>query len=53
VLESFLANRLKFTKLEKYQHILHKCGRGIFVRFVGVTVGVATWVNKLALRLCL
>jgi len=25
--------------------------RGIFGSFVGVKVGVATWVNKLALRL--
>jgi len=32
----------------KYQHIFQKCGRGSFVR----VVGVATWVNKLALRLC-
>jgi len=28
-----------------------KCGRDSFVRFVAVRVGVATWVNKLTLRL--
>jgi len=33
----------------KYQHIYQKCGRVSFGRFVGV----ATWVNKLELRLCL
>jgi len=38
--------------LKKYQHIFQKCGRGSFGRFAGSRVGVVTWVNKYALRLC-
>jgi len=30
-----------------------KYGRGSYVRFVGVRVSVATWVNKLEQRFCL
>jgi len=31
--------------------MVQKCGSGSFMRFVGVRLGVETWVNKLALRL--
>jgi len=37
--------------MEKIFNHFQKCGRGRFVRFVCVRVGVATWANKLALRL--
>jgi len=39
--------------VKKYQHNFQKCEHDGFVRFVGVRVGVKTWVNKLALRLFL
>jgi len=38
------------TYVKEYQHVFQKCGRGSFVRFVGVRV--AKWAKKLALRLC-
>jgi len=38
--------------VKKYKHIFQKFGRGIFMPFLGARVGVATWVNDLAMRLC-
>jgi len=39
--------------MKKYQENVKMCGRGSFVRFYGVRVGMATWANKLALSLSL
>jgi len=33
------------TYVKNYQHVFQKCGSISFVLFVGVRVGVATWVR--------
>jgi len=44
----------KTNKIMKtYPANFQKSGRGIFGRLKGVRVGVATWVNEIAPRLCL
>jgi len=47
-----LGRVLRFcAKYKKKKTKNPKCGRVSFLRFVGVRVGVASWVNKLTLRL--
>jgi len=38
--------------MRKNLKIVQKCGRGSYVRFVGVRVGAGTWVN-LSIETCL
>jgi len=39
--------------MKKFRKMVQQCGRSNYLLFFGVRVAVATWVNKLALHLCL